>query len=178
MMRYSPLLYHICMTFITTETLHNPKNRKHYRVDFVMFNNKELNCAPILDLSTSEKMKLGKVQHTNIVKAIQIKNYDIVFSNSLGKLPGLQSLTVDKNAKPIIMADRRTPVAVRSKLESELKRLVKLNVLAPVDSPTSWVSQLVVTQNKSGQIRVCIDLHELNKARCRVHYTLPVLDDI
>ena len=76
------------------------------------------------------------------------------------------------------MADRRTPIALRSKLESELKRLVKLNVLAPVDSPTPWVSQLVVTQKKSGQIRVCIDPYELNKSLCREHYTLPVLDDI
>ena len=75
------------------------------------------------------------------------------------------------------MADRITHVALRSKLESELRRLVKLNVLAPVDSPTPWVSQLVVTQKKSGQIRVCMDPHELNKS-CREHYTLPVLDDI
>ena len=116
-------------------------------------------------------MKLVKMQHTNFVKAIQIKNYDTVFSNGLGELPGLQSLTVDKYAKPIIMADRRTPVALRSKLESELKRLVKLNVLAPVDSPTPWDSQLVVTQKKAGQIRVCIDPHELNKSLCREHYT-------
>ena len=163
---------------ITTETIHNPKNRKNFRVDIVVFNDKELDCAPILGLSTSEKMKLVKVQHTNFVKAIQIKNYDTVFNNGLGELPVLQSLTVDKYAKPIIMADRRTPVALRSKLESELKRLVKLNVLAPVDSPTPWVSQLVVTQKKAGQIRVCIDPHELNKSLCREHYTLPVLDDI
>ena len=124
-----------------------------------MFNDKELDCAPILGLSTSEKMKLVKVQHTNFVKAIQIKNYDTVFSNGLGELLGLQSLTVDKYTKPIIMADRRTPVDLRSMLESELKRLVKLNVLAPVDSPTPWVSQLVVTEKKSGQIRVGIDPH-------------------
>ena len=38
-------------------------------------------------------------------------------------------MTVDKYTKPIIMADRRTPVALRSKLESELKRRVKLNLL-------------------------------------------------
>ena len=40
---------------ITIETIHNPKNRKNYRVDFVVFNDKELDCAPILGLSTSEK---------------------------------------------------------------------------------------------------------------------------
>ena len=47
-------------------------------------NNKELDCAPILGLSTSEKMKLVNVQQTNFVNAIHIKNYDTVFSNGLG----------------------------------------------------------------------------------------------
>ena len=101
-----------------------------------MFNDKELECAPIVGISTSEKMKLVKVQHTQILKAIQITDYDTVFSNDSGELFGLHSLAVYKNAEPNIMAYRRTPVALRSKLQSELKRLVKLNVLAPVDSPT------------------------------------------
>ena len=52
------------------------KNLKNYRVHFVVFNDKELDCAPILGLSTSEKMKLVKVQHTNFVRVVQIKNYD------------------------------------------------------------------------------------------------------
>ena len=46
---------------ITTETINNPNNRKNYCVDCVVFNDKELDCAPILGLSTSEKMKLVKV---------------------------------------------------------------------------------------------------------------------
>ena len=74
---------------ITTETIHNPKNRKNYRVDFVVFNDKDLDRAPILGLSTSEKMNLVKVQHTHVVKALHIKNYDTVFSNGSGELPGL-----------------------------------------------------------------------------------------
>ena len=100
---------------ITTETIHNPKNRKNYRIDCVVFNDKELDCAPILGLSSSEKRNF-KVQHTNFVKRIQIMNYDTVFSNGLGELPGLPSLTVDKRTKSFIMAYRRTPVALRSKL--------------------------------------------------------------
>ena len=75
--------------------------------------------------------------------------------------------------KPIIMADRRASIALRSKLEPELTRLVKLNVLAPVNSPSPRLSQIVVTNKKSGQIQVCIDPHELNKALCHKHYTLP-----
>ena len=43
--------------------------------------------------------------------------------------------------------------------------------------PTPWVSQLVLTKKKNGQIRICIDPQELNKALLREHYTLPVLED-
>ena len=43
--------------------------------------------------------------------------------------------------------------------------------------PTPWVSQLVLTKKKNGQICICIDPQELNKALLREHYTLPVLED-
>ena len=163
---------------LTIETVRNPKNQRNNSVEFVVFDDKQMNCAPILGLATSESMGLIKVQHKNFVRAIEISSYDSVFSNGLGELPGLQQLTVEKTARPVIMPDRRTPIALRSKLDEELKRLVKMKVLAPVNEPTPWVSQLVITQKKSGQIRVCIDPHELNKSLCREHYTLPVLEDI
>lgn len=45
-----------------------------------------------------------------------------------------------------------------------------------VDEATSWVSQVVVTQKKSGALRICIDPLELNKTLLREHLTLPVFD--
>jgi len=53
-----------------------------------------------------------------------------------------------------------------------------MNVIIPVEEPTPWISQIVVTPKKSGKLRVCIDPHKLNKALLREHYTLPVLEDV
>ena len=47
-----------------------------------------------------------------------------------------------------------------------------------MDEPTLWVSQVVLIQKKSGNLRICLDPHELNKVIQREHYTLPILEDV
>jgi hypothetical protein len=39
------------------------------------------------------------------------------------------------------------------------------------------VSQLVITHMKSGDLRVCVDPKELNKALIGERFTMPVLED-
>ena len=76
------------------------------------------------------------------------------------------------------MATRRTPISVRPQLKKALDKLVDMEVIKPVEQPTPWVSQIVLAHKKSGEIRVCLDPHELNKAIQREHYTLPILEDV
>jgi len=75
------------------------------------------------------------------------------------------------------MPARRIPLAVRSRLKTELDRLTTLGVITPVDEPTLWVSEIVITQHMNGDLQICIDPEELNRALQREHYTLPVMDD-
>ena len=67
---------------------------------------------------------------------------------------------------------------MRERFRVELRRLEKLNVIAPVDEPTEWVSQIVVAMKKSGALRVCIDPKPLNEALKRERYQIPVVDDL
>ena len=54
----------------------------------------------------------------------------------------------------------------------------KLKVIAKVDEPTDWVSSMVIVKMKDGNIRVCLDPKDLNKAiRCQ-HYKLPTREEI
>ena len=69
-------------------------------------------------------------------------------------------------------------LVVNPKNSKELRRLESLNVIAPVDQPTEWVSQIVVAVKKSGELRVCIDPKPLNAALKREHYQIPVIDDL
>ena len=40
---------------------------------------------------------------------------------------------------------------------------MKLCVIAPMDAPTDWVSNVVIVTKPSGDLRICIDLKELNR---------------
>ena len=53
----------------------------------------------------------------------------------------------------------------------------KLGVIEKMTEPTPWVSQAVVVHKKTGDLRVCIDPKELNKALICERYTMPTLED-
>ena len=53
-----------------------------------------------------------------------------------------------------------------------------MEVIAPINEPTPWVSSLAVAVKKSGALRICIDPRPLNTTLKRERYQLPVLDDI
>ena len=72
---------------------------------------------------------------------------------------------------------RRIPFSLTEKVKNKLGHLSAKNVITPVQ-PTDWVSNLVVTIKISGDLRVCLDPQELNKAIKREHFQLPTLDDI
>ena len=166
------------------KSIRNPKNGKRYNVEFVVI---EEDFLPIIGFSAAQQMHLIEVVHKNLerVAAIRDKNtttsvgcqFSEVFDNELGSLPGMHSLKVDPSVHPVVMPSRRIPIALRPKLKAELNRLVTLGVITPVEEPTPWVSQLVITQKPSGKLRVCIDPRELNKALLREHFILPTLDE-
>ena len=129
-------------------------------------------------------MKLLTIHKENFVNIVEnvsgdlIDKFPDVFDEGLGILPGKVHLQVDPDSKPVILPARKVPVAVREKFKVEMQRLESLKVIAPVDEPTEWVSQIVVAVKKSGELRVCIDPKPLNEALKREHYQIPVIDDL
>ena len=154
----------------------NPKTSKKYSVPFLVIQG---NNVPILGLRTSMQMGLVTVnKDCDFVSNLRIDDFADVFDGGLGELPGTQHLQLKPDAIPVVMANRRTPLAVRPRLKTELERLVNLGVLTEVNEPTPWVSQIVITEKKNGSLRLCLDPHELNKNLLREHYTLPILEDV
>ena len=87
-------------------------------------------------------------------------------------------IRVDDSVSPVQHAPRRVPAAIRTHLQEELGRLEDLGIISKVTLPTDWVSSLVVVPKKNGQLRLCIDPRDLNKAIRREHYPLPTIEDI
>ena len=106
-----------------------------------------------------------------------ISQYTDVFTGE-GKLEGLLHLEIDKNVQPVQLPTRKVLIALREPLKQELDRLSNIGVIRKVDTPTNWISALVVTAKKNGKVRLCIDPKPLNEALPRNHYPLPTIDDV
>ena len=59
-----------------------------------------------------------------------------------------------------------------------MDELVKKQAICPVKDPTDWVSSLVIVRKPNGDLRICIDPSDLNKAIRRSHYPLPTIEQI
>ena len=84
-----------------------------------------------------------------------------LLAEEVRKLDGEYHIKIDPAVSPVQHPPRRVPVAVHEKLESELERMTAQNIIAPVTTPMSWVSSLVVVPKKDGKLRLCLDQGEL-----------------
>ena len=107
-----------------------------------------------------------------------LRRYPQVFSEDVGELEGEYHIKIDKTMHPVQHAPRKVPVALRNPLKSELDHMVEKDIIAPVTTPTPWVSSLVVVPKKNGKLRLCLDPKDLNKAIQREHYPLPTIEDV
>ena len=83
------------------------------------------------------------------VKSVQtmeeiVAHYPEIFQREIGTLPETVHLEVDQCATPVVAPPRRVPTSLKTKLKQELDRLQQLEVIAPIDEPTPWVSSLAV----------------------------------
>ena len=106
-------------------SLRNPKNRKKYSVEFMVVKEDR---TPLIGLKAAEQMGLVKVNNDNLDRVFTVIQppkdlFPEVFSNDLGLLPGQVHLKTKEDVHPVVMPDRRTPLALRTELQEELKRL-------------------------------------------------------
>ena len=87
-------------------------------------------------------------------------------------------LHIDSGVQPKQQPHRRIPFHVRKDVEKELERLEQLDIIEKVTGPTPWVSPIVVVPKSSGQVRLCVDMREANKAVKREKHPMPTIDDL
>ena len=84
-------------------------------------------------------------------------------------------LNMDPNALPVaVHKSASVPVHWREKVKSDLHRDVRLGVLerVPENTPTIWLSRMVVTAKANGTPRLTVDMQPQNRASVR--QTFPV----
>ncbi|KAJ7991418.1 hypothetical protein DPEC_G00283640 [Dallia pectoralis] len=83
---------------------------------------------------------------------------------------------LDHSVPPVVQPLRRVPLALRDGVTQELQRLQADGIIEPIDA-SPWVSNLVIARKKSGGLRVCVDLRQVNKAVVPDKYPLPTTEE-
>ena len=179
-----------------TVSLQLDRNGHGYKVKFLIVDNCEV---PLLGLVTSEQLSLVKiidcdattstdtpceVRQVNVTpnnkpmgKEKILHEYRDVFEG-LGCLPGEYNITVDQSYTPVVHRPRRLPIAIRKLVQEKLDEMQADYIIAKVVEPTPWVSSMVVVRKKNGDVRICIDPRDLNKAVKRCYYPMPTIEEI
>src|SRR5277367_1741658 len=62
-------------------------------------------------------------------------------------------------------------------MKQELKKLLDMKIIFPVRH-TEWVANLVPVRKKNGDMRLCVDFRNLNRASRKDNYPVPPMEQI
>ena len=143
--------------------------------------------AAVLGLSTCEALhivtlhcalskKAPQPQRINNIRDLMQK-YPQQFDR-IGELQTRCKLVVDPNLPTRIDPPRRTPIALKDKVKSELNKMVDQRINRTIEEPTDWVGSLTHVTKRHSSIRVCLAPRQLNKTLIRPRLQTPMLDDL
>ena len=126
-----------------------------------------------LGLSLEEKEAFIRLLRKNkqvfAWKYDDLKTYDTsIIQHTIPVLP---------DQKSIQQKLRKIHPNLESQIKSELNKLLKAKIIFPVRH-SNWVSNMVPVRKKNGDIRICIDFRNLNKASLKDNFPLPTMEQI
>ena len=125
-------------------------------------------------------MKLQLVARLNTIsldtKETVKREFPKLFSG-LGKMKGAYTIVLKPGAKPFSLSTpRRISLPLMPKVKEELTRMEQQGVISKVEEPTAWCAPMVVVPKRTGKVRICTDLTELNKSVMREKHPLPSVE--
>ena len=96
----------------------------------------------------------------------------------LGSLKGAYNIRVDPTVKPATHARRKVPIESKEAIDKELDYLIEEEIITEQVEPTPWVSSVTFPRKPNGEVRVCLDPSNLNKAIIREHHKPMTVEEI
>ena len=110
-------------------------------------------------ISYRSAVELGIIHE---IKSIHAK-YPHLFKG-IGLLKEKVKLHINPHVPTVAQPHRRIPFHMRKKVEQEIERLTRLDIIEEVSGPTTWVSPIVGIPKSNDEIRICVDLRRTNEA--------------
>ena len=168
--------------------------RKYYRPSndtktFQINNKGHLQCQedPNLIHKPNDKGKLPGSREAPIyhepgtVSCKTVEDLKKLYPNSfdrLGSLKGAYNIRVDPTVKPVTHARRKVPIESKEAIDKELDYLIEEEIITEQVEPTPWVSSVMFLRKPNGDVRVCLDPSNLNKAIIREHHKPMTVEEI
>ena len=96
----------------------------------------------------------------------------------LGSLKGAYNIRVDPTVKPATHARRKVPIKSKEAIDEELDYLIEEEIITKQVEPTPWVSSVTFPRKLNGEVRVCLDPSNLNKAIIGEHHKPMMMEEI
>ena len=96
----------------------------------------------------------------------------------LGSLKGEYNIRIDPTVKPVTHARRKVPIESKEAIDKELDYLIEEEIITEQVEPTPWVSSVTFPRKPNGDVRVCLDPSNLNKAIIREHHKPMTVEEI
>ena len=168
--------------------------RKYYKPSndtktFQINNKGHLQCMqdPNLIHKPNDKGKLPGSREAPIyhepgtVSCKTVEDLKKLYPNSfdrLGSLKGAYNIRVDPTVKPVTHARRKVPIESKEAIDRELDYLIEEEIITEQVEPTPWVSSVTFLRKPNGDVRVCLDPSNLNKAIIREHHKPMTVEEI
>uniref|UniRef100_A0A3B3XII2 ribonuclease H n=1 Tax=Poecilia mexicana TaxID=48701 RepID=A0A3B3XII2_9TELE len=128
------------------------------------------------------KLKWDEIRHVKTeAQGLQevLLRHEEVFKEELGMLRGVHAtIRVSADAHPKFYKPRSVPYAMRSKVEEELERLLKEDIITPVKY-ADWAAPIVPVLKPDGSVRICGDYKlTVNNASSLEQYPIPRVEDL
>ena len=96
----------------------------------------------------------------------------------LGRFPGKYKIWLWHDVHPMIHAPRKCPITLCPKVKEHLNKMECLGVITHVGEPMDWVSSITYVQKANGELHLCLDPCDLNKAICWDRHKIPTVEEV
>ena len=111
------------------------------------------------------------------VSTVSLAHYPTLTSG-LGRLKGfVHRPHIDPSVRPVQQKFYHQPLALRQPISDEIRRMERDGIIERIDASV-WTSNIVVARKKNGEVRVCVNLSDVNKALVPQRYPLPTMEEL